>query len=98
MKMLKSLKQRTDLKTNSVTNLRCKAVVASILVGFLTAGCTSLASIAFFPASNAQKAADKVIDDIWPPQDVAKLAKDNAATNAAAPISPTSVQTGNAGK
>ena len=46
-----------------------KVFVASITLAsvFAMAGC---ASTLFFPAKPAEKAADKVIDDIWP--DVAK--------------------------
>ena len=46
----------------------------SALILVSTAGCST---ISFFPAESAQKAADKIIDDIWPAADPAKMNKDN---------------------
>jgi hypothetical protein len=37
---------------------------ALIIISVLTVGC---GTISFFPTAPAQKAADKVIEDIWPP-------------------------------
>ncbi len=43
--------------------LRKMALGGVVLAGLVLAGCST---IAFFPTAPAQKAADKVIDDIWP--------------------------------
>ena len=45
----------------------------SALILVSTAGCST---ISFFPTESAQKAADKVIDDIWPAADPMKMNKD----------------------
>jgi hypothetical protein len=44
---------------------RCQPFVALILT-FSLVGLAACSSISFFPKATAQKAADKLIDDIWP--------------------------------
>ena len=53
---------------------RFMLAMLSALILVNTAGCST---ISFFPAESAQKAADKVIDDIWPAADPMKINKDN---------------------
>ena len=52
---------------------KCSLVAMLLLV---MAGCST---ISFFPTADAQKAADKVIKDIWPAPEPVKTAKDPVA-------------------
>ena len=52
---------------------RFMLAMLSALILVNTAGCST---ISFFPTESAQKAADKVIDDIWPAADPMKMNKD----------------------
>ena len=52
---------------------RFSLAMLSALILVNTAGCST---ISFFPTESAQKAADKVIDDIWPAADPMKMNKD----------------------
>ena len=68
-----------------------KLAVAVFLVGVAcvttTSGCST---ISFFPTAPAQKAADSVIDDIWPSREVPKTPASTAvAPDAVAAIKPT---------
>jgi hypothetical protein len=59
---------------------------ALILATAVAAGC---GTISFFPAQPAQKAADKVIDDIWPPiQPAAPVASIGIAKDKEPPVEP----------
>jgi hypothetical protein len=62
---LKVCKQKTGQKMRQgVLESRNKlSLTAAALLVVFVSGC---ANIAFFPKGTAQKAADKVIDDIWP--------------------------------
>lgn len=52
----------------------------------VSAGC---GTISFFPAQPAQKAADKVIDDVWPPiQPTAPVASVGIAKEKVPPVEP----------
>jgi hypothetical protein len=56
------------------------------LAAAVLAGC---GTISFFPAQPAQKAADKVIDDIWPPiQPTAPVAAVGIAKEKEPPVEP----------
>ena len=60
--------------------------VTGVLIA-VSAGC---GTISFFPAQPAQKAADKVIDDIWPPvQPTAPVASIGIAKEKEPPVGPT---------
>jgi hypothetical protein len=59
---------------------------ALVLATVVVAGC---GTISFFPAQPAQKAADKVIDDIWPPiQPTAPVASVGIAKEKEPPVEP----------
>lgn len=63
---------------------KCPSVVAfmAAVIGVVgvatTSGCST---ISFFPAAPAQKAADKVIDDIWPAPEVVKAPASTVASS-----------------
>lgn len=56
-------------------NIFCKCSLLVMLL-LTTAGCST---ISFFPTADAQKAADKVIKDIWPAPETVKTAQDPVA-------------------
>jgi hypothetical protein len=59
---------------------------ALVLATAVAAGC---GTISFFPAQPAQKAADKVIDDIWPPtQPTVPVASVGIAKEKEPPVEP----------
>jgi hypothetical protein len=68
--------------------------LAALLLVVLVAGC---ANIAFFPKAPAQKAADKVIDDIWPaapaPPVVAEKPAVTPSVAAKVPVEPAKTET-----
>ena len=67
-------------------HLRALQLVVAGLVIAVSAGC---GTISFFPAQPAQKAADKVIDDIWPPiQPTAPVASVGIAKEKEPPVEP----------
>lgn len=67
---------------------RMRALHFSVLV-FATAVAAGCGTISFFPAQPAQKAADKVIDDIWPPtQPTAPVASVGIAKEKEPPVEP----------
>ncbi len=51
---------------------RCYRFMPAWLSAFILVSATGCSTISFFPAESAQKAADKVIDDIWPAADPTK--------------------------
>ena len=55
---------------------RCYRFLLAMLSALILVSTTGCSTISFFPAESAQKAADKVIDDIWPAADAAKMNKD----------------------
>lgn len=70
----------------NIIKLPANVLVVMILAAGFISGCSS---IAFFPAEHAQKAADKVIDDIWPAADNSKISKEKElAASSTAPSMP----------
>ena len=66
--------------------MRALCFSALVLATAVVAGC---GTISFFPAQPAQKAADKVIDDIWPPiQPTAPVASIGIAKEKEPPVEP----------
>lgn len=58
----------------------------ALILATVAAGC---GTISFFPAQPAQKAADKVIDDIWPPiQPTVPVASVGIAKEKEPPVEP----------
>ena len=55
---------------------RCYRFLLAMLSALILVSTTGCSTISFFPAESAQKAADKVIDDIWPAADPTKMNKD----------------------
>lgn len=56
-------------------NFYCKCCLLAMLLWAIV-GCST---ISFFPTADAQKAADKVIKDIWPSLEPVKIAQDPVA-------------------
>jgi len=55
---------------------RCYRFLLAMLSALILVSTTGCSTISFFPAESAQKAADKIIDDIWPAADPTKMNKD----------------------
>ncbi len=55
---------------------RCYRFMLAMLSALTFVSAAGCSTILFFPAESAQKAADKIIDDIWPAADPAKMNKD----------------------
>ena len=59
------------------------------IIGAVMAVSAGCGTISFFPAQPAQKAADKVIDDVWPPiQPTAPVASIGIAKEKVPPVEP----------
>ena len=63
-----------------ITNIAPENIVSKCgLVVMLFLATASCSTISFFPTAGALKAADKVIEDIWPSPEPVKMAKDPVA-------------------
>ena len=73
------------LKSHRKSLASALAFTSAFIVG--ATGMSGCSTISFFPAAPAQKAADKVIDDIWPAQETAKAPPSPVATEGPNPAS-----------